>query len=414
MAGGGFAGLYAAGYLARSFDLEPSDEVMLLDAHNFFTFTPLLPEVAAGTLGREHVAVPYRRLADRYGFRFRQARVEGIDPDAGRLHTSVGEVPYDHAILALGSRARFFGNDELRRTAFPMKTVDDALRLRDRVIGLCEAAEAAGSAARRRELLTFVVAGGGPAGVETASEIQHLLREVLPAYYPCADEGRVVLAEGGDRILRQWDEGLAEEGRRTLEERGLDVRLETLVEGAGNGTVSFSGGGEVAARTLVWTAGVAPHPLAGDAGLPTEDGAAVVDEHLRSPGRDNLFVVGDMSRAENPRTGRPYPPVAPIAVSQGVRAAGNVENARAGRSPEPYHAHHAGKLVSLGAGDALVEVLGLRFSGLPARLAYRTTYLLKLVGLRNKAHVAFTLALNSLFERDLTTGWDAEAVAGAA
>lgn len=407
VAGGGFGGLYAAGYLARSFDLGPEDQVLLLDARNFFTFTPLLPEVAAGTLGREDVSVPYRRLGRQYGFRFLQAEVRGLDPDAGVLQTTAGEVGYDQCVLALGSRSRFFGNEALARRSFPVKTVGDALRLRDRVIALAETAEAVEDAGRRRDLLTFVVAGGGPAGVETASEIQHLLREVLPAYYPRAGEGRVVLVEGGERILRQWDAGLAEEGRRTLEARGMEVRLGTLVEDVDDGVVVLSDGDRVPARTLVWTAGVAPHPLAEEAGLATEGGAAVVDEHLRCPGHENLYAVGDMSRAENPRTGASYPPVAPIAVSQGIRAAGNVENARAGRGPEPYRAHHAGKLVSLGAGDALVEVLGLRFSGLPAWLVYRAVYLLKLVGLRNKARVASTLLLDAFFDRDLSTSRDA-------
>lgn len=407
VAGGGFAGLYAASYLACSFDLEPEDEVLLLDARNHFTFTPLLPEVAAGTLGREHVSVPYRRLASKHGFRFLQAEVRGLDPETGRLHTTAGPVDYDRTVLALGSRARFFGNEELRRRAFPMKTVADALRLRDRVIGLCEAASGAGDAATRRQLLTFVVAGAGPAGVETASELHDLLREVLARYYPSSDAGRVVLVEGGDRILNGWDETLAREGRRTLEDRGIELRLNTRVEDADDEGVELSDGGRIPTRTLVWTAGVAPHPLAADAGLSAERGAALVDEHLRARGRSEVYVVGDMARATDPRTGEAYPPVAPIAASMGVRAAGNVENDRAGRQPRPYRAYHAGKLLSLGAGDALVDVLGLRLSGLPAWLAYRTVYLLKLVGLRNKAQVAFTLGLNALFDRDLTTGWTA-------
>lgn len=179
------------------------------------------------------------------------------------------------------------------------------------------------------------------------------------------------------------------------------------MEEAGEREVVLSDGSRIPTRTLVWTAGVAPHPLAADAGLVAERGAAVVDEMLRARGREELYVVGDMALATDPRTGEPYPPVAPIAMSMGMRAAGNVENDRAGRPPEPHRAYHAGELVSLGAGDALMDVLGLRLSGLPAWLAYRTVYLLKLVGLRNKAHVALTLGLNALFDRDLTTGWTA-------
>lgn len=405
MAGGGFAGLYAAAHLAGSMDLESRDRVLLLDRSNHFTFTPLLPEVASGGLGREHVGVAYRRLARRHGFRFLQAGVRGIDPEGGRLETTAGEVPYDRAVLALGSRPRFFGNDRLRRVSFPLKEVADALRLRDRVIGLCEAAEAEPDPGRRRELLTFVVAGGGPAGVETASELHHLLSEVLPAYYGCAAGARVLLVEGGDRILRAWDAGLAASGRRSLEERGLEVELGTRVADADERAVRLDDGREVPSRTLVWTAGVAPHPLPERAGLPAEEGAVAVDGALRVEGREELYAVGDLARTLHPRTGKAYPPVAPLAISQGVRAAGNIANDRAGRPPEPYRAHHAGKLVSLGAGRALVEVLGLRLSGRPAWLAHRAAYLLKLVGFRNKLQVAFTLGLNTLFGRDLTTGW---------
>jgi len=405
VAGGGFAGLYAAAHLASAFDLEPEDEVLLLDARNHFTFTPLLPEVAAGSMGREHVAVPFRHLALKHGFRFLQTRVEGLDPDACRIHTSEGPIGYDHCILALGSRPQYFGNEELERVAYPMKWLEDAVRLRDRVIGLCERSEAVRSPERRRELLTFVVAGGGPAGVETASELHHLLHGILPRYYDCAPLGRVLLVEGGDRILRGFDEGLARQGERTLRERGLDLRLGTLVEDADAERVVLGGGEEIRTPTLIWTAGVAPHPIAGASGLSVERGAAIVDESLRAVDHENLWVAGDLSHATNPRTGSPYPAVAPIAISQGVRAAGNVENDRAGRSAEPYRAHHAGSLVSLGAGEALLEMLGLRISGTPAWLLYRLTYLAKLVGLRNKAQVAFTLTLNSVFERDLSTDW---------
>lgn len=403
--GGGFGGLYAAAHLAGSMDLEPEDEVLLLDRRNHFTFTPLLPEVAAGNLGREHVTVAYRRLARTHGFRFLQAEVRGLDPAAGRLETTAGEVGYDRAVLALGSRARFFGNERLREVSFPLKSVADALRLRDRVIGLCEAAETETDPDRRRELLTFVVAGGGPAGVETASELHHLLSEHLSGLYACASESRVLLVEGGDRILRGWDPELAGAGRRKLEERGVEVELETLVADADGRTVGLDDGRRVPSRTLVWTAGVAPHPLPAEAGLPDEDGAVAVDEHLQVRDHGSLYAAGDVARVRNPRTGDPYPPVAPLAISQGVRAAGNVANERAGRPPEPYRAHHAGKLVSLGAGHALVEMLGLRLSGRPAWLAHRAAYLLKLVGFRNKLHVAFTLGLNALFGRDLTTGW---------
>jgi len=413
--GGGFGGLYAATYLAKSFDLEPNDEVLLVDAQNYFTFTPLLSEVAAGTLGREHVAVAHRRLAAKSaepglglfvtrprGFTFQQASVEGLDQDASVAYTSAGQIAYDLCILALGSRPRFFG-DDVARAAFPFNSLRDALDLRDRVIALSEAAAVERDSVVRRELLTFVVAGAGPAGVETAAEIHHLFRHVLPGYYREAADARVILVAAGDGILRQFDLQLAERGRKDLEASGLEIRLDTRIEAAAERWVRLSDGDTIPTRTLIWTAGVRAHPLGEQAGLPTEhDGSVRADEFLRVEGRDNLYVVGDMGSVLNPRTSGRYPRVAPIAISQGVRAAANIENERAGRPVEPYAAHHAGKIVSTGAGRALVDVLGFRVAGAPAWWIYRTAYLLKMVGLRNKAHVASTLILNKAFGRDLS------------
>jgi NADH dehydrogenase len=402
--GGGFGGLYAATYLARSFDLEPEDEVLLVDARNHFTFTPLLSEVVAGTLGREHVAVPLRSLARKNGFRFLQAHVEGLDPDAAVAYTSVGPIGYDRCILSLGSRSRFFGNEALAEHSFPLKSLGDALALRDRIIALSEAAAVEKDPGTRRELLTFIVAGAGPAGVETASEIHHLFRDVLPAYYPEGLTARVLLVEGSGRILRQFDKELAKRGGHDLADSGVEIRLGTRIESATDRSVRLSDGETIPARTLIWTAGIEAHPLGSDTGFATErDGSVMADEFLRVGRHEDVYAVGDMASVRNPRSDRPYPKVAPIAISQGVRAAANIENDRAGRPAEPYAAHHAGKIVSVGAGRALVDILGLRVVGRPAWLIYRTAYILKMVGLRNKLQVAFTLAMNRIFERDLTT-----------
>lgn len=412
--GGGFAGLYSASYLAAAELLGEPPDVTLVSETNHFTFTPLLADVVGGALGREHVTFSHRVMARRRGFRFRLGRVEGLDPDAGTAHTSGGPVPFDYAVLALGAKPRWFGNRELERRSYPLTTVRDAEALRNRVLCQAELAATESSAVRRRRLLTFVVAGGGPAGVEAASEIWDLLTRVLPRYYDLGDAPRVVILDGGDRILRGWDRELARQGLEILRGQGIEVRLGTLVTGYDGEVVRLrparadaSSGGEVetlAADTLVWTAGVEPAtaPLR-DSPLPrTDSGHLAVNEYLGVRGHERLFAAGDATRLENPRTGRPYPPVAPIAISQGVRAAGNVENRLAGRPLESYRAHHAGKIVSLGSGTALVDVLGFRIRGVPAWALYRGTYILKMVGLKNKVRAGVTLLLNRLFERDLT------------
>ncbi|MFQ5689482.1 MAG: NAD(P)/FAD-dependent oxidoreductase [Gemmatimonadota bacterium] len=404
--GGGFAGLYAASYLSAA-DYEGTIDVTLVSEKNHFTFTPLLAEVVAGNLGQEHVTFPYRVLARRRGFRFLLGRVEGLDPARNVAHTTSGPVHFDYAVLALGARPRYFGREELRRTSLPLTSVREAVAIRNRVLAQAERAVAERNPVARRRMLTFVTAGAGPAGIEAGSEIWHLLTGVLPRYYDLAEAPRVVIVDAGDRILRGWDDDLAAAGLEELRRRGIIVRLHSKVEGFDGRTVEVAGpegGHGVEAESLVWTAGTAPATDGfDDSPIPRErSGHLRVDSALCLAGMEHVFAVGDAARLISPRTGEPYPPVAPIAISQGVRAAANIQNRIAGRPVEPYQAHHAGKIISLGNGVAFVDLLGFRIRSTPAWVLYRATYLLKLVGLRNKVRTGVTLALNRIFERDLS------------
>lgn len=413
--GGGFGGLYAASYLGRSELAADGGRVTLVDRRNYFTFTPLLAEVAAGTLLPDHVTYPFRVLGRRYGFEFVRDVVRAVDPGRRIVRTERAELPYDYLVLGVGATPRFFGDADLRARSCPFTTVRDAMAVRNRVVNAVERAAVSADPEERRRLATFVIAGAGPAGVELASEVHGLLNRVLPPYYDEMPDGRVVLAEGSNRILRGWDEALAERGLERMRERGIDVRLATRVVEAGPRSVTLSGsGGEevIGAETLIWTAGVSPPDWVSALPLSTEDGSLRVGPTLQVEGRERVFAVGDVALLDDPRTGRPYPRVAPIAISQGVRAAGNIENLHFGRELEEYHAHHAGKIVSLGGGVALVDVLGFRVTGRPAWWIYRITYLLKLVGLENKLRVLFALVLHRFFEPDISSvgdadGWDA-------
>lgn len=403
--GGGFAGLYAAAYLGRSDLPERGVDLLLVSARNYFTFTPLLAEVAAGALGREHVTVAYRTLARHYRFRFLQAEVEGFEPGERLIATSRGPILYDHAILALGAEPQYFGNDALRAASLPFTTVEHALKIRDCLVQRAERAATVPDPKARAGLLSFVVAGGGPAGVEVASEIRHLLRDVLPRYYEGLDVATVTLIDSGDRLLAGFDQRLAERGLGLLRARGTQVQLNTRVLDAGDGWIEVEGssGRETMAGVLIWTAGTRPAGVLGGLDVPRVKGGYIaVDQTLRVEQTPGLYAIGDISGVPDPRTGRPYPRVAPIAISQGIRAAANVENELNGRAPEPYAAFHAGKIVSLGDGQALVDILGLPITGRAAWSIYRAAYLLKLVGTKNKIRVASTLALNRLFGRDLT------------
>lgn len=403
IAGGGFGGLYAALYLSRSYERPRGMEITLVDRKNFFTFTPLLTEVAGGALGREHVSQPYRLFARAGDFEFLQACVRGLDPEERVLHTDVRPLHYDYLVLALGGEPRFFGLDEVREAALPFQTLRDALTLRNRVMGLVERIAHTTDVERKRAMATFVIAGGGPAGTEVASELRQLLCDILPDYYRIDVPVRIVLVEAGDEILAGFDPGLAGEGRRILERRGVEVRVGCRVTGYRDGRALLSDGMQVRAGTLVWAAGVAPSRVIEASGLPTtERGAVRVNRYLCVEGWPEIYAIGDCNHLKNPRTDEPYPRVAPIAINQAIRAAGNIENALVDRALEPYEAHYAGKIVSLGAGEALIETLGFRWTGRPAWWMYRLVYLLKLVGTKPKIRVGVTLALNRLFERDLS------------
>jgi len=405
--GGGFGGLYAASYLATADLPEDALEVTLVSDSNYFTFTPLLAEVVAGNLGQQDVTVPYRVLARQRGFRFIHGRVEGVDPGSGTAYTTAGTQRFDYAVIALGARPHYFGSEEVRRESLPFASVGDAMRIRNRALAMAERAEQESSATRRRHLLTFAVAGAGPAGVEVASELRHLISEVLPRYYRLRTEPRVVLIHGGDRILHGWDETLAARGEEELRSQGIELHLSTRVTRFDGRVVTLSaphGPDGVEADTLIWAAGTRPETEGWDAsGIPrTPTGHVPVEPTLALPGSDHVFSVGDIASLRDAHSGEAYPPVAPIAISQGVRAAANIVNAIEGRPLEPYGAYHAGKIISLGNGVAFADVLGIQLRGRPAWMLYRTAYLLKLVGAKNKLRAAMTLLLNRVFERDLS------------
>jgi len=402
--GGGFAGLYAATYLARADVPEGALDVTLISERNYFAFLPLLPEVVGGALGQEEVAFPLRAYARRTGFRFLRARAQSIDPQARQVRTSLAVIDYDFLVVALGAQSSFLGNDEVARNSLPMVSVQDALRLRRHLLRSAESAAQERDASRRRQLLSVVVAGGGPSGVEVATEIQCLLQRVSRRDHGLEESPSITLIHGGDRILLGWDETLADEGLDILRKRGIDVRLRTRVEGFNGTTVQVRPKGgdadHLRAGTLVWTAGTRPAtgPLA-ECGVELPDSGHIpVDEYLCALGQDRIFAAGDNAWLPDPRTGQPYPPVAPIAISQGIRVAANIENAIVGRELEAYQAHHAGKIVSLGGGQALVDILGWHAGGRTAWLLYRAVTLLQLVGARNKLRALTSLLINRLFE----------------
>lgn len=403
--GGGFAGLYAALYLQKELVEEGKVEVTLIDQHNFFAFTPLLPEVVAGNLGANTVTYPLRFLLRGHNIRVMQAEVADISLEEKQVSVAGYPLRYDYLIIALGNVPDFFGNEALARVSLTLNSITDALRIRNRVIRSFEEAGREPDEEQLKALLTFVVVGGGPSGVEAASEIHDLIHHVLLKYYPVNPAMvRVVLIDSNRRILTHSTPELAEHGQEILQKRGVEVRLHTRVTRAGEGSIELNHGEEVIpAGTLIWTAGTKAHPVL--AKLPvakTRRGTIVVDEYLKIPEYPEVFAVGDCACVLDRRRQRLYPPLAAVAIREGIRAAANISNDIHNRRKEPFVFDFTGSIVSLGAKAALVNFLGLRLRGPLAWWIYRSVYLFKLVGVKNKCQLLLTLFLNTFFDRDIS------------
>ena len=402
--GGGFAGIYAALQLCRDRASEADLGITLIDERNHFTFTPLLPELIAGSLDRNVVVYPIRLLAKQHSFHFIQTRVRDFIPLEHAVLTESGRYTYDYLIVALGNLPDFFGRQEFRQHGFVLNSVDDALSIRNHVILQFEKAATRQAGEDRTQLLTFVVAGGGPAGVEVGSEIQHLIQGTLLSYYPIpAEEPRVFIIQAGGQLLPGMPASLAKEAAQRLGDRGVSVLLNTKVAGVSASGIRLDNGQDLGAGSLIWTVGMRANPiLEMFPAAKDRNGRIVVDDYLGVPEFPEVYVIGDNASCFNRRKGETYPPLAPVAIAQGLRAAGNILNDLAGRRREGFEYFPQGAIVSLGAKDALVDLLGLHLTGRKAWWVYRTAYLFKLVGLRNKVLLLLSWVLDWFFPRDIS------------
>jgi len=324
IAGGGFGGAMAARELERIVPKQ-SARLTLVNEVNFMLYTPFLPEAAAGTLEPRHVVTPLREILKRTNLRL--GTVEAHDPGARtvRLRTRDGEteeLPYDQLLLALGSVSRVLPVPGLNEHAIGFKSLADAIWLRNHVVETLEAANATDDAARRDELLTYVFVGGGYAGLEALAELQDFAADAIESYPRARLHGmRWVLVEAADRVLPEIDAELADYALRELRGRGIDIRLGTTLEEVTVRSARISTGETLASRTVVWTAGVAPHPSLRGLSVPLDErGRVPVDRRLRVRGMDAVWAIGDCAAAPDPRGGL-CPPTAQHAVRQGPVAA---------------------------------------------------------------------------------------------
>ena len=405
--GGGFGGVYAAIHLEKLLARHNSIEVCLVSRDNFFLFTPMLHEIAASDLEITNIVNPLRKLLRKVEVLV--GDVSEIDLHNKQVLVSRGyrhhlqQLTYDHLVLALGSVTNFYDIPGLADLAVPMKSLRDAVQLRAQVIRHLEEANSETNTANRQSFLTFVVAGGGFAGVETVAALNDFVRDAMP-FYPNLTEDmlRVVLVHSGPVILPELGESLGRHAQMVLARRGVEIRFNTRVKSVTESTVSLTNGIQISSRTLVWTAGTVPSPLISSLPCAKERGRILVNQFLRVPNWPNVWAIGDCALVPDVR--RPnkfHPPTAQHAMREGKVVAHNIAAAVSGRSPKSFSFKTIGLLASIGRRAGVARIFGFNFSGFVAWWMWRTIYLSKLPGFDKKVRVAFDWTLDLLFPKDV-------------
>jgi len=405
--GGGFAGVYTALALEEALGDRDDFEIVLVNRENYFVFQPMLPEVISGSIGLTDMVVPLRRLLHRSEVHVRD--VEAVDLEARVVTTSPGfrpqphRVGYDHLVLGLGNVTDFRGLPGLPEHALPFKNLGDAIRVRNHVIRAFEEASIEREdGALRRQLLTFVVAGGGFSGVEVAAELNDFVLAVAASYRGIDPaEIRVVLVHSQERILPEMAEPLALFAQRLLRKRGVELRLKERLQSATGTEAILAGGDHIPTRTLVSTVPSSPHPMLESLPLPKgRGGRLVATPELRVDGTASVWAVGDCALVPTP-DGRAAPPTAQHATRQAAVCAHNIVAAIRGGGRRVFDFRGLGTMGSLGHHSAVAEVLGLRFSGFLAWWLWRTVYLMKMPGWGRRLKVASSWTLDLVLPPDL-------------
>ena len=397
--GGGFGGLQAALSLRRT----PVD-VTLVDRRNFHLFQPLLYQVATGGLSPANIAAPLRAvLRDQENARVLLGEATGFDLAGRRVLLADGAIPYDTLVIATGSRHHYFGHDEWERQAPGLKTVEDATAIRGRILRAFERAERAQDPAERAAWLTFVIVGGGPTGVELAGAVGELAHMTFRRNFRAIDPrvARILLVESLDRVLPTYPAALSARAAASLQRLGVTVRVATLVTDVRADGVTIRSGDasdRVAARTILWAAGMTASPLgrlvADAAGARTDRaGRVLVGPDLTVAGHPGIFVIGDLAVIDG---GAPLPGVAQVAIQQGRYAAALIGARLAGRTLPPFRYHNLGNMATIGRAAAVADLGWLRLSGYPAWLVWLFIHLLWLVQFESRILVLVQWTWNYL------------------
>jgi NADH:quinone reductase (non-electrogenic) len=392
--GAGFAGIHAAKELRAA-----PVQVVMLDRNNYHLFQPLLYQVATALLSPTEIAYPVRAIFRKQAnFQFQLAEVQQVDFNQRVVHTSNGPVPYDYLILAVGGETNTFGLESVARNGFDLKDLSDAMRIRNHILKTFERASLETDPGARKALTTFVIAGGGPTGVECAGALSELIRLALSKDFPEMDlqDVRVILLEATDRLLAGFPPELSQEASKRLQNMQVEIRYGAAVAGYNGNQVVLQDGGKISTNTLIWAAGVRAESLMDRLGLQqARQGRVQVDSTLQVPGHPEVFVCGDAAYLE--KDGQPLPMMAPVAIQQGKTAARNIRRILSGHQVEHFAYRDPGSMATIGRNAAVARVNNFKFHGLLAWVVWLAVHLFWLIGFRNRLLVLINWAWDYFF-----------------
>lgn len=396
--GGGFAGLKVANKLAKS-----GMQIVLVDRNNYHQFPPLIYQIASAGLEPSSIAFPFRKLMQRKrDVFFRKAEVRHIFHEKNIIQTSIGKLHYDYLVLAAGATTNYFGNSSIAEESIPMKTLSEAMGLRNALLDNFERAVTCSTEQERQELLNIVIVGGGATGVEIAGAIAEMRQHVIPKDYPELDVKHlnIILLEASDRLLAAMHPNSSATVRHYLESMGVEVRTGSFVTGYENHQVLLKDGSTIPTRTFIWVSGITANQIAGISDTHLGRGARIkVDAYNRVIGHDNIFAIGDQCIMEQADPDYPngHPQVAQTAIQQGTCLAANLMALEAGHALTPFRYKNLGSMATVGRNKAVAELpTNVRFRGWFAWVVWLVVHLRSILGVRNKIVVLFNWVWNYL------------------
>jgi NADH:ubiquinone reductase (H+-translocating) len=393
--GAGFGGLEAARRLVGA-----PVRITIFDRHNYHLFQPLLYQVAIAGLVPSQIAYPLRTIFRRQrNVDFQMAEVSSIDFESCYVKADGSVIAYDYLILAVGGQTNFFGMDEVERHGFQLKNIESAVETRNHLLRMFEEASREVDVAKRRSLLTFVVVGGGPTGVETAGALAELITHVMAKDYPYMDlkDVRVLLLEAASSLMMTYPEGLRKATHDLLRSKNVEIMVNTRLTGYNGLQVALADGTWINTHTLIWTAGVRSAEIIDRLGVPQAAGRRIqVEPTLQLPQHPEVFVIGDAAYLED-GNGQPLPMLATVAQQQAKAAALNIRKILKGEKPEPFRYRDPGLLATIGRNAAVARIWGLSFSGFIAWVIWVVLHIYRIIGFRNRLLVLINWAWDYVF-----------------